>query len=154
VSVYRFDSDEPAQAREQLAAQEREQLAVEGQYRWPLDWRPLCPPDRWLWFQHLWVSVCELRERYCLPVRSRWWADDVQVEALAALAAWTERYDSGEWDDPPGKLSLLFDLERISSLLRDGNEPFHPERDRQTFAADLIERGCQPPTSSVDIGAE
>jgi hypothetical protein len=55
------------------------------------------------------------------------------VETLAALAAWVERYDSGEWDDPPGKLALLYDLERVAALLRDGNDPFHPERDRAAF---------------------
>jgi hypothetical protein len=50
------------------------------------------------------------------PLRSGWWEDPVQVEALAALAAWVERYDSGEWDDPPGKLALLYDLERLAAL--------------------------------------
>ena len=80
------------------------------------------------------ADVCALRDRYQLPIRSRWWEDQVQLEALAALAAWTDRYDSGEWDDPPGKLALLFDLERIGSLLRDGNEPFHPDRDRHPFS--------------------
>ena len=69
----------------------------------------------------------------------------MQVEALAALAACVERYDSGEWDDPPGKLALLFDLERIALLLRAGGEPFHPDRDRLAFARHLIELGCQPP---------
>jgi hypothetical protein len=69
----------------------------------------------------------------------------VQVEALAALAAWLERYDSGEWDDPPGKLALLYDLERVATLLRDGGEPFHPDRDRLAFARFLIDGGCQPP---------
>ena len=57
---------------------------------------------------------------------------------MAALAAWTDRYDSGEWDDPPGKLALLFDLERVSALLRDGLDPFHPERDRPAFLAHLF----------------
>jgi hypothetical protein len=56
------------------------------------------------WFEDLWLDVCRLRERYTLPVRSRWWENPIQVEALAALAAWVERYDSGEWDDPPGNL--------------------------------------------------
>jgi hypothetical protein len=46
-----------------------------------------------------------------------------QFEALAALAAWVARYDSGEWDDPPGKLALLYDLERVRELVR-GHEPF------------------------------
>jgi hypothetical protein len=51
----------------------------------------------------------------------------------------------GEWDDPPGKLALLYDLERLAVLLRDGGEPFHPDRDRLAFARYLIELGCQPP---------
>ncbi len=98
---------------------------VEGR-RWPLGWRGLYPRERWMWFEQLWTDVCALRERYRLPVRSGWWEDELQVEALAAFAAWTERYDSGEWDDPPGKLGLLHDIERVAGLLRDGNEPFHP----------------------------
>lgn len=72
--------------------------------RWPLDWRGLLPHERWIWFERLWGDVCLLRDRYRLPLRSRWWEDPIQVEALAALSAWTARYDSGEWDDPPGNL--------------------------------------------------
>ena len=85
-----------------------------------------------------------LRSRYHLAVRSAWWEDQVQVEAIAALAAWVERYDSGEWDDPPGKLALLYDLQRLAVLLG-GGEPFHPDRDRLAFARFLIGAGCQPP---------
>ena len=113
--------------------------------RWPLTWRGLLPRERWLWFARLWSDVCTLRVRYRLSVRSAWWEDERQVEARAALAAWTARYDAGEWDDPPGKLALLFDLERIALLLRDGLDPFHPDRDRMAFARYLIELGCQPP---------
>jgi hypothetical protein len=113
--------------------------------RWPLDWRGLYPRERWQWFERLWDDVCMLRRRYRLPVRSRWWEDAVQVEALAAMAAWIGRYDAGEWDDPPGKLALLFELERLAAVLRDGNEPFQPDRDRLPFARHLIELGCQPP---------
>ncbi|MGH2858351.1 MAG: hypothetical protein ACRDMJ_12825, partial [Solirubrobacteraceae bacterium] len=80
----------------------------DGTGRWPLTWRGLLPRERWLWFEHLWSDVCALRERYRLAVRSGWWEDEVQVEALAALAAWVDRFDSGEWDDPPGKLALLY----------------------------------------------
>ena len=116
-----------------------------GGRRWPLTWRSLYPRERWLWFEQLWSDVCALRERYRLSVRSGWWEDDVQLEALAALAAWTDRYDSGEWDDPPGKLGLLFDLERVAGLLRDGLDPFHPERDRAAFLRHLLDLGCQPP---------
>jgi len=114
--------------------------------RWPLSWHGLYPHERWLWFEQLWNDVCMLRERYRLSVRSRWWEDQVQVEALAALASWVARYDSGEWDDPPGKLALLYDLQRVAELLREGLDPFHPERDRAAFASFLVDIGCRPPT--------
>ena len=116
--------------------------------RWPLHWQTLRPRERWLWFEQLWSDVCMLRERYRLPVRSGWWEHPVQVEAFAALAAWTARYDDGEWDDPPGKLALLFDLERVETLLRDSGEPFSPDRDRLAFARHLIDLGCQPPPAA------
>jgi hypothetical protein len=119
----------------------------EGDYghRWPLTWRVLDNRARWLWFEMLWADVCLLRERYRLMVRSGWWEDEVQVEALAALAAWADRYDSGEWDDPPGKLALLYDLQRLSELLRPGQEPFSPDRDQTKFRRHLLELGCEPP---------
>jgi hypothetical protein len=112
---------------------------------WPLDWRRLYPCERWRWFEQLWSDVCMLRDRYGLAVRSRWWENEVQLEALAALAAWASRYDSGEWDDPPGKLALLYDLERVAALLRDGIDVFQPERDRTAFLCHLTDLGCQPP---------
>ena len=117
----------------------------DGPQRWPMTWRGLLPRERWQWFERLWTDVCTLRERYRLAVRSQWWADEVQVEILAALAAWVQRYDSGEWDDPPGKLSLLFDLERVGAALRDGVDPFHPDRDRVAFVRHLVDIGGQPP---------
>ena len=99
-----------------------------------LSWRPVpTAQGRRNWWEWLWDDVCQLRIRYRLPVRTRWWEDEIRVEALAALAAWVQRYDSGSWDDPPGKLSLLFELERVEALLRDGNGPFHPRRDRAEF---------------------
>jgi hypothetical protein len=113
--------------------------------RWPLHWGALFPRERWMWFERLWADVAMLRERYLLPVRTGWWEDEIQTEALAALAAWVHRYDSCEWDDPPGKLALLYDLERISFLLRAGQDPFEPERDRQAFVAHLARLGCHPP---------
>ena len=98
-----------------------------------LTWRTLPPEDRVAWFEWLWRAVVSLGTRYRLAVRTGWWADERQLEVLAALAGWVERYDSGEWDDPPGKLSLLFDLERVAAALREGAEPFHPDRDRFGF---------------------
>jgi hypothetical protein len=115
--------------------------------RWPLDWRGLYPRERWLWWEQLWTDVCSLRLRYRLAIRAGWWEDQIQVETLAALAAWVQRYDSGEWDDPAGKLALLYDLDRIALLLRDGDKPFHADRDRLAFARHLIDLGCQPPAA-------
>ena len=68
----------------------------------------------------------------------------IVVEALAALAAWVERYDTGEWDDPPGKLGLLYDVERVRELIG-GGDPFYPDRDRTAFVKFLIDAGSQPP---------
>lgn len=113
--------------------------------RWPLDWRGLLPHERWVWFMQLWEDTCALRVRYRLPVRAEWWEDAVQVEALAALAAWVSRYDGGEWDDPPGKLTLLYELDRIAALMREGGDPFSSTRDRPAFLRHLIEIGCRPP---------
>jgi hypothetical protein len=117
--------------------------------RSPMTWHGLAAEQRWEWFQRLWSDVCVLRERYRLAVRSGWWADELQVEVLAAFAAWVQRYDSGEWDDPPGKLALLFDLERVGAALRDGVEPFHPQRDRPTFERHLRMLGCRPPPNAT-----
>lgn len=126
--------------------------------RWRLSWRALEPSEWWQWFEQLWQAVCTLRERYRLMVRSGWWEDDIQVEALAALAAWAARYDSGEWDDPPGKLALLYDLQRIAELLKSGRQPFNPDRDWPAFARYLVELGCEPPPSwprrRVELGCE
>jgi hypothetical protein len=62
-----------------------------GSVRWPLSPEGLYPRERWMWFEQLWADVCALRVRYHLALRSRWWEDQVQLEALAALAAWVER---------------------------------------------------------------
>lgn len=113
--------------------------------RWPLDWRALDPHERWQWFERLWFDACGLRERYELPVRTLWWKNQIALEALVATAEWVRRYDSGEWDDPPGKLALLYDLERVSALLRDGNGPFDPERDRLAYVEHMVGLGCEPP---------
>lgn len=104
---------------------------------WPLDPDRLLARERWVWYEQLWSDVCALRDRYRLPVRAGWWENQLQVEALAALAAWVERYDSGQWDDPPGKLALLYELDGVAGLLRDGDAPFVPRRDRPAFTAHL-----------------
>ncbi len=129
-----------------------EELISRRSGRWPLDPRDLYPRERWMWFEQLWADACMLRERYRLGLRSGWWEDAIQVEAIAALAAWIDRYDTGEWDDPPGKLNLLYDLERVAALLRDGLEPFHPARDRAPFLRHLIESGAQPPPRAEGLG--
>ncbi len=109
-----------------------------------LSWRQLDPTHRRYWLERLWSDVCMLRERYGLRLRSGWWEDEIQVEALAALAEWAARYDSGEWDDPPGKLALLYDLQRVGELLRGGSEPFFPARDRNEFERHLRELDIEP----------
>jgi len=121
---------------------EHDELALEQ--RWPMAPTHLLPRERRRWWEQLWSDVIMLGDRYRVRPAKDWWEDAVQVEALAALAAWVARYDSGEWDDPPGKLSLLYDLERVRELIR-GGEPFHPQRDRGAFARFLIEAGGQPP---------
>jgi hypothetical protein len=125
---------------------EGEQAAITE--RRVLSWRQLArEADRQDWWAALWLDVCALRTRYGLPVRSRWWEDEIQVEALAALAAWVGRYDRGDWEDPPGKLTLLFELERIETLLRDGSDPFNPSRDRPGFERHLERLGGVDPSS-------
>jgi pullulanase/glycogen debranching enzyme len=119
-----------------------------GEKTWPLTWRSLLPRERWVWFEQLWADVLELRERYRLPVRSGWWESDLQVEALAAFASAIAKYDSGDWDDDAlGKLNLLAEgMERLGTLLADGPEPFHPDRDRVAYARHVVEaRGAQLP---------
>lgn len=127
----------------------RSDLDAGGARGWPLDHHSLLPRERWLWFERLWSDVSRLRDRYRLPVRCGWWEHELQVEALAALAAWVERYDCGEWDDPPRKLALLYDLEHVAALLRDGSQPFHSDRDRPAFTRHLIDLGCEPPLRSI-----
>jgi hypothetical protein len=111
----------------------------------------LLPRERWLWWEQLWSDVVALGDRYRLRPCNGWWEQPVAVEALAALVAWVDRYDSGEWDDPPGKLGLLYDLERVRELIR-GADPFYPERDRAAFVRFLIDVGCQPPPATGGQG--
>jgi hypothetical protein len=117
-----------------------------AEQRWPLAPTHLLQRERWLWWEQLWADVLMLARRYRISPGNGWWGDATQVEALAALAAWVARYDSGEWDDPPGKLALLYDIERVRGLVR-GEEPFDPRRDRVAFCRFLSEIVCRPPAS-------
>ena len=93
------------------------------------------------------VPASDLCSRF-LPFLLRWACTDVRSPVDGRLLPYRRRYKRiylGEWDDPPGKLALLYDLERVAQLLTDGTEPFHPDRDRLAFARYLIELGCQPP---------
>ena len=117
-----------------------------AEQRWPLAPTHLLPRERWLWWERLWADVLTLAARYRISPGNGRWEDTTQVEALAALAAWVARYDSGEWDDPPGKLALLYDIDRVRGLVR-GQEPFDPRRDRAAFRRFLADTGCQPPAS-------
>jgi hypothetical protein len=74
-----------------------------------------------------------MADRYRLGLRSGWWQDAIQVEALAAFICWLELYDSGANADPTGKLQLLWELERLRGLLRAGEHAFHASRDRAAF---------------------
>jgi hypothetical protein len=121
-----------------------------AEQRWPMAPNRLLPRERWIWWEQLWSDVIALGRRYRLWPAKDWWDDAAVVEALAALAAWVERYDSGEWDDPPGKLALLYDLERVRNLVR-GDEPFEPRRDRNAFRRFLIDSGCQPPPGGQQV---
>lgn len=97
------------------------------------DWRALPPARRRAWWTALWSATIALGERYRLALRSDWWQDPIQVEALAAFCCWLRLYDTGAETDPTGKLQLLWELERLRGILRSGEEPFNPERDREAF---------------------
>lgn len=98
-----------------------------------VDWRALPPGQRRAWWEHIWDGAVRLADRYRLALRSGWWEDAIQVEALAAFICWLDLYDSGANGDPTGKLQLLWDLERLRGVLRAGEHSFHPGRDRAVF---------------------
>ena len=98
-----------------------------------VDWRALPPAQRRAWWDHIWSATVRLAGRYRLALRSGWWQDQIQVEALAAFICWLELYDSGANADPTGKVQLLWELERLRGLLRAGEHAFHPGRDRDAF---------------------
>jgi len=109
-------------------------------------WRCLDPAQRWDWFQQLYTAVAHLDARYRLGIRSGWWEDDVQIELLAALAAWVSMFDYANWTDPEGKARLLLQLPSFRELLRGGASTFQPDVDRERFEQHLHEqRGCCEP---------
>lgn len=116
---------------------------------WRLDWRELAPAARSIWLDQLWDDAIKLRDRYRLVLRTAWWEDDIQVEALAALAALVSGYDTGAWNDPVGKLQLLFDLDRIRGLLHAGEDVFDSHRDRPAFTEHLLAIDSQPAMNTV-----
>jgi hypothetical protein len=109
------------------------------------NWRELPPEDRQDWLNQLWLDTIALADRYRLALRSGWWEDSIQVEALQAFAAWVRLYDAGAYTDPPGKLQLLFEIERLRGVLRGGEQAFDALRDRPQF-----ERHLQRLTSTHD----
>jgi hypothetical protein len=104
------------------------------------NWREVPAAERRDWWNQLWLDANTLARRYRLALRTGWWQDAIQVEALQAYAAWLRLYDTGTFTDPPGKLQLLFELERLRALLRGGEEPFDPARDRPRFDQYLTEQ--------------
>ncbi len=107
-----------------------------------IHWRELHPAERRSWWEDRWLDAIALTARYRLSLRSRWWEDAIQVEALAAFAAWVALYDSGTYTDPPGKLQLLWEIERLRAVLRGGEEAFHPARDRAAYERHLASIGA------------
>ena len=128
-------ADAAAAASEHLALLPTPDVAIAG-------WRGLDPEQRLAWFQQLYDAAAHLDSRYRLGLRSGWWEDDVQVELLAALAAWVGMFDYANWTDPEGKARLLFQLPSYRELLRGGASTFHPRDDRARFEAHLIKRRC------------
>ena len=66
----------------------------------------------------------------------------VRLQAIHAPGHMDDHY---VFFEPTHGLALLFDIERVAMLLRDGIDPFHPDRDRLAFVRHLIDIGCQPP---------
>ena len=108
--------------------------------RWPLAATGLLPRERWLWWEQLWSDVIGLGKRSHRSTGGRTVRRSRRSRAGRAGSAVRLR----RMDDPPGKLALLFDLERVHGLVR-GAEPFHPDRDRAAFVRFLVDTGCQPP---------
>ena len=126
---------DPGMAVEHLDLLSGPDVAIAGR-------RGLDPAQRWDWFQQLYAAA-HLDARYRLGIRSGWWEDDVQVELLAALAAWVGMFDYANWTDPEGKARLLLQLPSFRELFRGGASTFNPDEDRTRFEDHLSERlGC------------
>jgi hypothetical protein len=132
-------ADVPREVQQHLDLLPGADVAVAG-------WRGLEATQRWEWFQQLHAAAAHLDRRYRLGMRSGWWEDDVQVELLAALAAWVGMFDYASWTDPEGKARLLLQLPSFRELLRGGAQTFETDGDRDRFADYLREqRGCTEP---------
>jgi len=107
-----------------------------------INWRELPPAQRRDWWEQLWLGVTALAERYRLALRAGWWEDSIQVEALAAFCAWLALYDTGAYVDPPGKLQLLWELDRLRAVIRGGEHAFDPARHRPAYEQHLAQVGC------------
>jgi hypothetical protein len=113
-------------------------------------WRELPPRQRREWWEDAWNAAISLSARYRLALRRGWWEDAIQVEAIAAFHAWLRLYDTGAYTDPPGKLQLLWELERLRAVIRAGEATFDPVADRTSFELylDTVENKPKPATNS------
>lgn len=121
-----------------------------------VDWRTLPPGQRRAWWEHIWSGTVRMGGRYRLALRSGWWQDQIQVEALAAFICWLELYDSGVNADPTGKVQLLWELERLRGVLRAGEHAFHPGRDRSAFdryVDETLARAGEVPTVAGEFAS-
>ena len=108
-------------------------------------WLGLDQRERWRWWEERWTEATALSNRYRLTLRSGWWEDSERVEAIAAFAASVAAYDTGQEDQPAGKLQLLAQLDWLRSVLRGGQRAFDPTTDRPAFDQHLLSLGCRPP---------
>ena len=114
--------------------------------RWPMHAAGCSPRERWMWFEQLWEDTCRLRERYRLPVRSGWWEDEIQVEALAALAAWVDRYDSRRMGRPARQARRCCSSSSgWRCCCETATTRFIRAATGRAFIRFLLESGCEPP---------
>ena len=127
----------PPAADSLTAARAHHELLMTGDRALP-GWRGLEPKQRWSWFHQLYTQAAHLDHRYRLGLRTGWWTDEVQIELLAALAAWVGMFDYANWIDPEAKARLIFQLPAVRELLRgapNNSTPSETEtRSTATFA--------------------